>query len=76
MREVMDLKFIDGLKLIALRNANFFQLKRARSKLSWLIRSSSDISVIAKKLAQLTETKFEIKYINMFSKAVEYLIES
>ncbi len=72
--EIHQRAYIDRLKSLP-RNADFVQLRRARAQLSWLVHSRPDTCIIAGKLARVTETTFERKYINMFNNTIDYLWE-
>ncbi len=73
--EIHQRAYIDRLKRLP-PDADFAQLRRARAQLSWLAQSRPDFCVIASKLAEVTETTFKRKHINIFNNAIDYLFES
>ncbi len=64
--------YIDRLKPLP-SDANFVLLRQYRAQLSWLIHSRSDVSVVATKLAQVTEKSFNISHVKQYNTTMRYL---
>ena len=64
--------YIDHLKPLP-SDESFVLLRQYRAQLSWLIHSRPDVCMVSSKLAQVTETSFNISHVEQCNTTIRYL---